>query len=848
MKTRSLLLLSALLLTCAAITTTAQQTGTLDVPRIISYQGLLSTSDGAPLPTGTYDIIVTLYADEAGTQPLWQSTYNTSVHNGIFSLYLGSGNTPLPPAQQMNRPLWIGTSVNGSPQLLPLTPLAATPYALNLPDRAITTAKLADGAVTAEKIGAPYVAGIALNGKTITGDGTVLNIEVGDGIALAYDEETKTLKLSKPIAAVQGDGEKGAKPLDFVSATENWIGRQNDDGTTRPNPPIIRGTEYNTIAGGFSPLIDTLADYSSIVGGYQNVIDTNADYSFIGGGEENTISYGSNYSTISGGQNNSIQRTSSRSTIGGGTFNVIDTNSLYTFIGGGQSNIIDDTTNHSTIAGGHTNKIGRKSRRSTIGGGFFNFIDTASPHSFIGGGEQNFINRSSEWSTISGGHNNTIHTEHGFIGGGHHDTILGIAGVIGGGWINTINGNYSTIGGGFRDTLDASWGTIVGGNENRIVVGDYSVIGGGDRNKIRSESATIGGGRLNVVGSTSGASNHSVISGGDSNIIDGANSFIGGGRKNIISGFGGVMGGGRWNVIVAEASTIAGGFRDTIEIDAFESFIGGGSGNRIQDTAYLSVISGGTGNIIDTAAAFSSIGGGSGNFITPPASAATQATLATIPGGDNLIAQSWAQTVIGGWNIGKGSVPFRYQGTHNKNNPIFIIGNGEYNLARSNAFEVSYNGHSIVYDVNNTGAIPGGRGAARGATYQDNIVYAWATISMTGSRICNDFGVEKVQRIGVGHYRIELNAIKESGVQADSTVDFSCASVTATISSGLKYDQSGHGECKFITTSLIGTNNIFDVYINENWITPQGQLSCRSADAAFTFKVTGHLIDRPPTP
>lgn len=168
-----------------------------------------------PLPNGTYDITVTLYADEAETTPIWKSTYNTSVHNGIFNLYLGSGDTPLPSSQQMNRPLWVGTSVNGSNQMLPLTPLTSSPYALNLPDKAVTTGKLADGSVTAEKMGTPYVAGIALNGKTITADGTVLNIEVGDGIALTFDEETRTLKLSKAAPTLQGEGEKEKQEMEL---------------------------------------------------------------------------------------------------------------------------------------------------------------------------------------------------------------------------------------------------------------------------------------------------------------------------------------------------------------------------------------------------------------------------------------------------------------------------------------------------------------------------------------------------------------------------------------------------------------------------------------------------------
>ncbi len=841
MKTLSFPLLSALLLTCAVITATAQQT--VDVPRTISYQGLLTSTDGTPLPDGPYDIAVSLFLDEDGTQPLWNATFNTDVRNGVFNILLGNDRHPLPAPLQMNRPLWVGTAVNGSPLMRPLSPLTASPYALNLPDRTVTTAKLDDGAVTAEKMGTPYVAGIALNGKTITADGSVLNIEVGEGIALTYDEETRTLKLSKAAAAVQGDKEKGMEVLDYVSGIENWIGRQNDDGTTRPDPPIIRGTSYNTIAGGYNTLIDTLSDFSSIVGGYENTIDTSSNYSFIGGGRDNTIKPDAHYSMIGGGRLNLIETNSVRSTIGGGDYNIIDTNAYYSFIGGGQANIIDNYSTHTTIGGGHTNIIRDRSEQSVISGGFFNTIDTLSPRSVIGGGDSNFIHGTVNWGTIAGGHGNDIYSQHSFIGGGHYNIIRGKSSVIVGGWINNINGDSSFIGGGRMNNVLSSIAVLVGGGDNSIdASSNQSFLGGGEINRIRNSTwgVVVGGHENRIDASSGGGGNYSYMGGGDSNLITSQFGVINGGFGNIITNYDATIGGGRLNFISGGTGTISGGFSDTVA--ALEGVIAGGSRNRIAANAEHSSIGGGTGNKIENGRFGSVIGGGTVNIIATGSNS-------TIPGGEFLIAQGYGQTVLGFFNDYKGTMPFRKVGATltQLNEPIFMIGNGDTVMgtpARSNAFEVSYNGHSIVYDVNGTGAVPGGRGAARGATYQDNIVYAWGTVDMNGNRLCDDFGVEKVFRIGPGQYRIELNPVKETGKQSDSTVDFSCASVTATISSGQSYDGFGHGQCKFITTSLIGSNNIFDVYINENWINGQGILMCRSVDAAFTFKVTGRLRDR----
>lgn len=216
--------------------------------------------------------------------------------------------------------------------------------------------------------------------------------------------------------------------------------------------------------------------------------------------------------------------------------------------------------------------------------------------------------------------------------------------------------------------------------------------------------------------------------------------------------------------------------------------------------------------------------------------AGQKATMATIPGGDGLIAQSWAQTVVGGWNVGKGSVPFRYQGTHDKNQPIFIVGNGlGPDQSRSNAFEVSYNGHSIVFDENGTGGAAGGggRGAVQGGTYRDNVIYGWAEVAANGTLICDDFGVATISHVAnSGAYRITLNPVGPDGSTART---INCGAVVATIGTGTG-PQGGTPtnptECFFIQTTNI-VNNQFDVFI-----TDLQSGTCHATDRAFKFHVT----------
>lgn len=97
----------------------------------------------------------------------------------------------------------------------------------------------------------------------------------------------------------------------------------------------------------------------------------------------------------------------------------------------------------------------------------------------------------------------------------------------------------------------------------------------------------------------------------------------------------------------------------------------------------------------------------------------------------------------------------------------FIVGNGRWdcvcNTARVfNAFEVSNNGHSIVYD--NLGTTGGGtshissRPAVKGARYSDNTCVAWGRISAAGT-VVESFGVDQVHTLAgpPGTYVITLD-------------------------------------------------------------------------------------------
>jgi len=109
---------------------------------VISYQGTLE-QNGSLAPDGKYEIVVTLYSNSQGTEPIWSDTYISEVHNGIFNVQLGS-RKKLPDSKTLDGQLWLGAKINGETELKPLTNLSASPLALNVIDKSITIGKLSD--------------------------------------------------------------------------------------------------------------------------------------------------------------------------------------------------------------------------------------------------------------------------------------------------------------------------------------------------------------------------------------------------------------------------------------------------------------------------------------------------------------------------------------------------------------------------------------------------------------------------------------------------------------------------------------------------------------------------------
>ncbi len=147
--------------------------GNAQIPRTLSYQGVLTDSSGNPKPDNTYSLTFRLYEDALSGIVLWTEVKSLEVKRGLFSTILGD-LTPLPDSLKFDRPYWLSIQVASEAELIPRIPLTPVGYSLHsvkadtanyamnmplqmvvdsariastVPDNSITSAKIVDGSI-----------------------------------------------------------------------------------------------------------------------------------------------------------------------------------------------------------------------------------------------------------------------------------------------------------------------------------------------------------------------------------------------------------------------------------------------------------------------------------------------------------------------------------------------------------------------------------------------------------------------------------------------------------------------------------------------------------------------------
>lgn len=142
------------------------------VPQNLSYQGLLTDTNGEAM-NGNFDLTFKLYTVSAAGTSLWDETQTVTVSDGLFNVILGSIN---PLTLPFDRAYWLGITISGGSELEPRIQLASSAYSLiarSIVDSAVTSSKIADGAVTTPKLnttGASVGQALMFNGSNVAWD------------------------------------------------------------------------------------------------------------------------------------------------------------------------------------------------------------------------------------------------------------------------------------------------------------------------------------------------------------------------------------------------------------------------------------------------------------------------------------------------------------------------------------------------------------------------------------------------------------------------------------------------------------------------------------------------------
>ena len=70
----------------------SQESSTSSVPRRLSYQGLLTRSNGQPMADRIYIVKFSLYKDAEGGTAFWDETQTININDGLISTTLGALN------------------------------------------------------------------------------------------------------------------------------------------------------------------------------------------------------------------------------------------------------------------------------------------------------------------------------------------------------------------------------------------------------------------------------------------------------------------------------------------------------------------------------------------------------------------------------------------------------------------------------------------------------------------------------------------------------------------------------------------------------------------------------------
>ena len=267
MKKHILSFVAAALWSCAFLPTPVSA----QVPQIISYQGRVAVAGVNFNGTGSFKFALvntngttTYWSNDgtsaAGSEPT--AAVSLTVTKGLYSVLLGDTSlganmTAIPASVWTNADVrlrvWFNDGTNGSQLLTPDQRIAAVGYAViagNVPDGAITGAKIAGGTITSSNIANGAVGGAQLAASSVTADRIAssqvvknvngltdaVTLAPGANITITPSGNTLTIAGSGGGGGVGGSGTTNTLPM-WTGATTlgNSLITQSNGGIQLPN-------------------------------------------------------------------------------------------------------------------------------------------------------------------------------------------------------------------------------------------------------------------------------------------------------------------------------------------------------------------------------------------------------------------------------------------------------------------------------------------------------------------------------------------------------------------------------------------------------------------------------------
>lgn len=193
------------------------------IPRTISYQGVLTDAKGNPRPDGNYDLTFALYAESTGGTKLWQETKSLAVAKGMFSTSLGDV-TAIP--LSFDRQYYLGIAVGTGQEFSQRIKLSAAAYAF----RAVSAdssgkATLANNAIRATVADSAVKAAVAYR---VSGSGAGVQADtIKASMVMAKDTNgVKVVSAGGVGVSIRNNGNVGVGTI--IPTDQQMFGRAVD--------------------------------------------------------------------------------------------------------------------------------------------------------------------------------------------------------------------------------------------------------------------------------------------------------------------------------------------------------------------------------------------------------------------------------------------------------------------------------------------------------------------------------------------------------------------------------------------------------------------------------------------